>query len=134
MYDKAFRSLREENSTKSKTKHIVYEKFLPQLYLFRTNPKIASTIFRLRSRNVECKKNRKSTSEDFLCRLCSTEEENQEHIINCPKIRLINDKLLDPSPIYNDVVITDDVLRICERVSKFGEEVRKLQSPTQSES
>ena len=95
----AFQKLTAEAKEKTKTKHLTYTEFIPQPYIFHYNPKVSSTIFKVRSRNVECKANRKSTSKDMICRLCHIEEETQEHIVNCPVIRQDDDRLLDLKPI-----------------------------------
>ena len=51
----AFQKLTAEAKEKTKTKHLTYTEFIPQPYIFHYNPKVSSTIFKVRSRNVECK-------------------------------------------------------------------------------
>ena len=129
-----FQKLKHEASSKSKTKHLTYSKFNSQPYMDHYNPKIVSTIAKIRSRNVECKANRKSSSENLQCRLCDQEEETQQHIINCSKIRLPEEPELDLAPIMsNDVELNSpDVLEVCRRISLFHDTALKHQEPEYS--
>ena len=119
--DYVFQKLVDEAKSKSKTKHLTYSKFTLQPYMEHYNPKTVSTISKIRSRNVECKANRKSSSENLQCRLCGEEEETQQHIINCSKIRSDEEPELDLHPIMNqDVALNStDVVEICRRISLF---------------
>ena len=123
----AFEKLTNEARGKSKTEHLVYTKFLPQPYIYHYHPKTAATIFKIRSRNVECKANRKSfykcglPSSDMLCRLCQNVEETQQHIVNCPTIMTDQDPILSLDTIMeNDVELGDpNIDVICKRISTF---------------
>ena len=61
----------------------------------------------------------------MLCRLCHTEEETQEHVVNCPVIRQENDRQLDLQPIMERDVELDnaEVAEICRRISMFHDRV-----------
>ena len=125
--DFAFRELLKEAKDKSKTNHLNYSKLTPQPYIFKLHPKAASTVFKLRSRNIECKANRKSNTTDLSCRLCQTEEETQEHIVNCPGILEDNESEVDIEPVMvRDVDVESDsslVMEICRRISLFHDKI-----------
>ncbi len=129
VYNKAFQSLKDEIGSKSKTKHLSFNHVTPQPYLFHCSTKVGAILFRIRSKNIECKANRKTTSLDFTCRLCNAEDENQEHIVNCPALCSIDDPVLDINPVYDDnMVVNDDVLRICDRFEKFKSQLNSISS------
>ena len=117
----AFLQLTEEAKEKTKTQHLVYSEFAPQQYIHHFHPKTASTIFKIRSMNIECKSNRKSNSPDNLCRLCDTATETQQHLMECPKITSPDDPPINlQSIIEEDVDINNqDIEEICRRISAF---------------
>ena len=124
-----FQKLVDEARSKSKTKNLTYTKFSLQPYMEHYHPKIASTISKIRSRNVECKANRKSSSQNMQCRLCEGEEETQQHIVNCSKIRLNNEPEIDLRPMMEqDVELNNaDVLEVCRRISVFHDKVSDVE-------
>ena len=126
-----FQKLTHEASCKSKTKHLKYSKFDLQPYMDHYNPKTVSTIAKIRSRNVECKTNRKSSSDNLQCRLCNQEEETQQHIVNCSKILSAEDPELDLTPIMTgDVELNSpDVIEVCRRISLFHDKASNQQEP-----
>ena len=126
----AFQKLSEEAKGKTKTKHLTYTSFTPQPYIHHYHPKISSTLFKIRSRNIECKANRKSQSDNLLCRLCNSEEETQEHLVNCSEIKTESDSLISLKSIMEkDVDLNNaDVSEICRRISSFHDKVSNEQS------
>ena len=121
----AFKILTQEASLKTKTCHLQYTTFAPQQYICKFPPKIASVIFKLRSKNIECKSNRKSRAADMMCRLCKSSEETQEHIINCPCVKSEDDEDLDIHPIMGQEAENNSGLAVdvCERIRKFHEKL-----------
>ena len=126
----AFLKLSQEAKGKTKTKHLTYKSFTPQPYIHHYHPKISSTLFKIRSRNIECKANRKSQSDNLLCRLCNNEEETQEHLVNCSEIKTESDSHISLKSIMEkDVDLNNaDVLEICKRVSSFHDKVSNEQT------
>lgn len=123
--DKAFTSLVIDSSNKSKTKKVSYSSFSRQSYLFQYSFKDACTIFKLRSRSVNCKGNQKSSSRSIICRLCKTCDETQQHIINCPAAT--DGPILDMSVIYDEDIQPNDkqIIQICSRVQTFQRKVNE---------
>ena len=115
----AFDNLKLLCKNKSKTKLLVYTSFSPQKYLFDYDTKKASVVFKLRARCADCKANRKSSVVDLTCRLCLNDEENQEHIINCPVVRKDGDEM-DLNIINGDINSQyESICRIYKRYSEF---------------
>ena len=121
----AFNTLVNEASVKTKICHLTYTTFTPQPYISKFPPKVASVVFKIRSKNIECKANRKSSSSDMLCRLCKTSGETQEHIINCPCVKHEDEEDLDISPIMNQDTENHSKLAadVCERLRRFHEKL-----------
>ena len=114
----AFKELQDRAKEFSKIKNLQYTQLSEQPYLTAYQPKIASTIAKLRSRSVDCKNNRKSSQTDLSCRLCGKEEETQQHMVNCshvsqgPPLRL-DDTIMDVQ------LNNENVLEVCKRVGYF---------------
>ena len=125
--DHAFAKLKEEAKQKTKTKHLEYSKFAPQPYITGLHPKPASTIFKVRSKNIECKINRKSNSTDTSCRLCQAEEETQDHIVNCPVTNKSNLQFdLQPVMRPDEDFQSSYVTELCRRICSFHDEVSTI--------
>ena len=96
VYQKTFENLKNVQKTHSKIKDIQYDKFKKQEYL--TNKMFsyeeASMLFALRSRTVkDIKCNMKSFSQnDKMCPLCLKTEDTQEHCMECPKLKHLQNK------------------------------------------
>ena len=82
--------------------------------------KQSSIIFKLRSRSIDCKANRKSAATDLNCRLCMQAEETQYHVINCPKV--CDGSTVELTKVYDTVISSgdEDVVEICRRVDEFN--------------
>ena len=97
IYSKTFENLKDIQRTHSKIKNIRYDHYKIQNYI--TNPKLkyeeASLLFALRSqtvKNIKC--NLKSFSQnDKMCPLCMKSEDTQEHCLQCPKLKNVQDKV-----------------------------------------
>ena len=126
VYQKTFENLKNVQKTHSKIKDIQYDKFKKQEYL--TNKMFsyeeASMLFALRSRTVkEIKCNMKSFSQnDKMCPLCLKTEDTQEHCMECPKLKHLQNKS-DNQIQYNHIfskseqeqkAVTNLFLRILE--------------------
>ena len=95
----------------SKTENLKFVGFKPSEYLLSKNLTVEEikTLFRLRSRMVEVKENFKNAHKDNLwCRLCQLFKENQQHLLECPVIRVnlkgvINFQELDINMIFGTI-------------------------------
>ena len=75
----------------SKTENIKFKGFKPSPYLMSRNlsTREIQTLFSLRTRMVDVKDNFSSGNTDNLwCKLCSLFKETQQHLLECPEIRL----------------------------------------------
>jgi hypothetical protein len=130
---KAFEALSTDAATKSKTANIQYNSFTEQAYLSQYRYKEACTIFKLRSRSVDCKGNRQSSNKtNLLCRLCEVCDETQRHIINCPVSS--DGPVLDMSVIYDNIPPNNtNIIQICARVDSFNRMVNEKTAKDRSD-
>ena len=120
--NKAFKSLKTECRSHGKTSHLNYNTFEPQPYLFSCPTDVASFLFRLRSRSLNCRNNHHKEHPNLTCRICHVEIESQQHIVNCRSVfskesHLILDELFDENLKPN----IPFVRRIMARYSSFHE-------------
>ena len=116
----AFDNLTLDIINKTKTKDLHYTSLETQSYITEYHHKQASIIFKLRSRSIDCRVNRKSSNPDLSCRLCEVEEETQEHVVNCPIVT--EGPSLDISVLFTEMISAHDplVMDICSRVENFN--------------
>ena len=101
----------EENKTKTKTKHIQYEKVEMQRYLSQNqNTKIAKVIFNIRAGTFDIKSLNQWKYKDNLCIMCSVKEENLKHFMTC--------KFYKRNVMNIDDIYSNDI----EKQFKIGEE------------
>ena len=80
----AFDLLLKENRTKSKTKHIQFEKFETRQYLLQNrNTKISKIIYSTRAGTLDIKSLNQWKYDDNLCVLCNIKEETMKHFMEC---------------------------------------------------
>ena len=117
----ALKVLIAEAKTKKKLAHICMPTNLEmQKYLSSYSSDVATVIFKLRGRSVNCLSNRGS---DDMCRLCGCTKETQEHAINCSEIA-DGGQYMDLRDIYGDVNVDDPKVReIVSRYNCFEEKV-----------
>ena len=120
--ENALKSLLEDARSKKKTCDLYFpEKLQMQEYLSSYTSDISTVIFRLRSRSVNCLKNRGS---DGLCRLCSNAVETQEHAVNCPVIA-DGGQYLNLKEVYGQVPHRSSTIReIVSRITMFEEKIK----------
>ena len=84
-----FEELVATASCSSKIAGISYSKWGTQEYLLKADAPSCRKIARLRSRTFSCKVNHKTAydGKTMFCRAGCTDEESQEHLINCPRIQ-----------------------------------------------
>ena len=82
----AFENLKEENSTKEKTKNIIFNEFKMSTYLFENKKTSTSQIiFSVRSKTLDIKTWNPWKYANELCVMCSKASETMDHFISCEK-------------------------------------------------
>ena len=116
-----------ENRAKSKTKDLTYTALQTEPYILEYPSETARMIFRVRKRQVPCKSNMKTSHKDLTCRLCQNEEENQQHIVNCPKVRGSKEEV-NIDMLRGDIEhIQGDLINdITHRIELFQEHIEHL--------
>ena len=87
----AAKSLEKIKNSHSKTKNLKLTSFTPQKYLLSKNLKISEvqTLYKLRNNMIDVKESFKySYRNDMWCKMCRLFQETQQHLLDCPKIRL----------------------------------------------
>ena len=81
----------EKRRGHSKSKNIKFGGFSPAKYLLSKNlsTEEVQTLFKLRTRMIDVKDNFKSTNRNNMwCKTCQLFIETQQHLIDCPEIRI----------------------------------------------
>ena len=102
--------------TKSKSSNLNYENLQLQEYLKPGNNltiEMKAFIFNARSRMINVKCNYKTGQTDLKCRKCISEDEDQEHLLNCPAL-VDNSVVSGEMPSYQDLFSnnTEKVIKI----------------------
>ena len=103
--NKAFQHLVDVQQTQSKSKDIQYSDLQLQNYLKPGNNmtiKEKSFVFSLRSRMLNIYGNFKNGKSDISCRKCNMDEENQKHLLVCPK--LCDNSIMANTISYDDLL------------------------------
>ena len=82
----------------SKTEHLTFNGFKPAEYLMSNNltSKEVQILFQLRTRMVDVKGNFSSAhSNNMWCKLCLLFVETQQHLLECPVLRIRTKNLID---------------------------------------
>ena len=80
----ALKSLTEENSQKSKTKHIQFDQLSMSKYLENNeNTLLSQIIFSVRSGTMDIKSWNEWNYQNILCVMCEKSEENNNHFMTC---------------------------------------------------
>ena len=126
----AFDELTKENDTKSKTKILTYDSLHQQTYIKDQPSEIACVIFRFRIRAINCKGNQKAMYTNLKCRLCETEEEDQDHVVNCIKVMEEGGIKIDTSMLRKSQdkwdLNQDQIETVVRRLKKFKELTRQM--------
>ena len=83
----ALNHLKQECSLKYKAKALKYDTICIQPYFKTLSTSDSRLMFQIRSSMIDIKTCRAYKYDDNLCRLCKTEREDVDHILNCPNIR-----------------------------------------------
>ena len=113
----AFNELKNECSTKSKTKHLKYQTFEQQKYMTLLPPKLMHIVVKIRCGMLNTIHDRPYLYKSKKCRVCGIGDESLLHILNC---YVISDKIQTVSPsIYTDEVSVEYAKELAEYVEKF---------------
>ena len=127
----AIEFLNKENSVKSKTSHHPQRVTLKtQEYFDYLWPEDARLLFSIRSGTLDLKTLRKYCydSGDTLCRLCETEDETVDHIVNrCTEIN----RTSTISDVYS--IEREDIMEVVGRVRAFVTRIGEMEDDKQSE-
>ena len=105
---------------------------MQQQYITAYPPHIASFLFKLRGRVLNCRDNHHSANKSIMCRLCAVNIESQDHILNCSFVRG-NNPIIHLTPYFSDAVPLDrlkELIVMIDRYTNFQELVSK--SPPES--
>ena len=94
----AFIFLIDRKSEKSKLKDLCYEELKMQEYL-NSSLQIGEKklMFQLRTRMLDVKENFKHAYPDHVCPLCGSENDSQQHLLDCAKISEGSSSMIDPN-------------------------------------
>ena len=124
---KAFTFLLEEKSKLSKVKDLQYERLKIQTYMMPSNladVRMARFIFSVRSRMLDIKCNYKNNHPNLLCPVCKSEEDDQQHLLLCNRLKDFS--VVDNLPIYEDIFGNNlEKLIVTARILKKKFETRK---------
>ena len=119
-FQKKFRKdMMEASNKKSKIKYLTegYIKGTKPNYSNILNRNQTSIIFKARTRMLDFKCNFKNKYKDTVCRLCLTQEETQEHILEkCPKISEKNLNVPKKELFSNNIYVLKDVTKRLEKI------------------
>ena len=110
----------ELKNSHSKTENIEFCGFKPARYLMSKNltTEEMRTLFQLRSRMIDVKGNFSSTHiNNMWCKLCHLFTETQQHLLECPEIRLrtknlINFKEAEYEMIFGNIKNQEKIAKI----------------------
>ena len=124
---KAFQYLKEENETKSKTKHIIFEEFKLSEYLVQNkNTILSKIIFSARSGTIDLKAWNEWKYTDTKCVMCLVTEENFEHFMTCQcygptDSEIVYTEIFENNPEYQYHVAIEIKRRLDIRKTKLDE-------------
>ena len=104
----ALKMLQDKCLNQTKTYMHTYETFEQQQYITAYPPHLASFLFKLRGRSLNCRDNHHSSSKSIMCRLCAVDIESQDHIVNCVFVRGAN-QIIPIEPYLSDNVPLDKI-------------------------
>ena len=118
----AFKELKEECSSQTKTGTLTYDEFKCQSYMSKLYPSHAKTVLKCRSKCLDIKTHRPFLFKDKLCRWCNLEEETLSHIVDCGR-----DDIMESVDIGNidviDELVESSLISLSTRVNNFLEMV-----------
>ena len=106
---KTFKKLENKKQTHSKVKNLKYIRLEMQEYLKphgvkNVNKEVTQNIFRIRSKVINLKINRKNQYENYECKVCLVEDGSQEHIYECKMIWDLKQKNNMKVPKYEKIL------------------------------
>ena len=108
-----------EAKKKQKTMKIEITSFKPQEYILSKNLSTTEVqnLFKIRNNMIDVKENFKSNQENILCKLCLSFCENQQHLLQCTKIKeklngVMNFESLDIEMAYQSIERQEKIAKI----------------------
>ena len=106
---KTFKRLEEMKETHSKVKNLKYVKLEMQDYLMpnpteNMNKELVQNIFKIRSKVMNVKMNRKNQFETHECEVCFEVNETQEHLYECKEIWKLRNEIYMENPKYEEIL------------------------------
>ena len=95
-------------------------------YMDKLTRNECSTIFKARTRMIDVKHNFRGKYENTVCRLCKTEEETQNHILNLCTMIHKDDKL----NTTQEEIFSDDTTKLTHTATKINSILKILTNPT----
>ena len=131
----ALKTLQETCSSQTKTYMHTYETFTQQQYITAYPPHLASFLFKLRGRSLNCRDNHHSSNKSIIYRLCDVDIESQFHIMNCVFVRGTN-QIIPLEPYLCNIVPLDklnELQELKDRYTTFQELVTKKSPPQEAQ-
>ena len=125
---KALEDLKKDQIRHSKMSSLVYEDLNIKKYFLdeRVESWVAKDIFKFRTRMADVNENFKNNFKyEGVCPLCKISQDNQSHLLICPKLRDVN-PTLNVKRNYMDI-FSNDVLKVyeCTRILIEALQTRK---------
>ena len=122
----ALKFLIERKSDKSKLKDLCYEELKMQEYLKSSSLQIGEKklLFQLRTRMLDVKENFKHAYPDHVCPLCGSENDSQQHLLDCVTISEDASSMIDPNVKYSDL-FSNDVSKQAQITRLFRSQLKK---------
>ena len=123
--------IKSESANKSKITHLLNGKYQwaagkRSPYMEKLTRNECSTIFKARTRMIDVKHNFRGKYENTTCRLCKTEEETQNHILNICTVIHTDDKLKTP---YEEI-FNEETNKLTITAQKIDSILKILTNPT----
>ena len=122
----ALKYLNDKKSEKSKLKDLFYDELKMQDYLKSSNLQISEKklLFQLRTRMVDVKENFKHAYTEHVCPLCESENDSQQHLLDCVTISKDSSSMIDPYLRYSDL-FSSDVSKQAQITRLFRSQLKK---------
>ena len=81
-------------------------------------------LFQLRTRILDVKENFKHAYPDHVCPLCGSENDSQQHLLDCVTISEDSSSMIDPNVKYSDL-FSNDVSKQAQITRLFRSQLKK---------
>ena len=119
----ALHQLAAECQSLKKTANLQYSELKVQDYLSHLYPSQARLVFKWRSKTLDLKTHLTYKYSDMACRICKSDDETPEHVINCGVERVMDSKIDVLSMDEFDDFTKSELKQMILRISSFLEKV-----------